>query len=236
MTDGEPTTLARVSLSRRTLADQIAEQLRRDILFGVIGPDDHLTQESVCQRFDTSRIPVRDAMQRLMHEGLLESTSTGLRVAPMEKHDFDDIFLIEAHLHALAAQLMVERASDEEIAELVALNDQMRAAHRAKDPELVARLNGSFHHKINVLAKSPSLIRSLRANSVRIDRDYLARFPHRTPRSLREHGEFLKAVLARDAETASDVLRRHIFISSEALKDAEWLRSTATPRPPRGRA
>ena len=74
MTDVEPTAPARVSLSRRTLADQIAEQLRRDILFGVIGPEDRLTQESVCQRFDTSRIPVRDALQRLMHEGLVEAT------------------------------------------------------------------------------------------------------------------------------------------------------------------
>jgi DNA-binding GntR family transcriptional regulator len=230
VTDVEPTTPTRVSLSRRTLADQIAEQLRRDILFGVIGPEDRLTQESVCQRFDTSRIPVRDAMQRLMHEGLLEATSSGLRVVSMEERDFDDIFLIEAHLHALAAELMVQRASDEEIAELVALNDRMRAAHRAKDYELVARLNGSFHHKINVLAKSPSLIRLLRANSVRIDRDYLARFPHRTPRSLREHDAFLKAVLARDTEKASDVLRAHIFISAEALEDAGRLRS-AVPRP-----
>jgi DNA-binding GntR family transcriptional regulator len=219
-----------VSLSRRTLADQIAEQLRRDILFGVIGSEDRLTQESVCQRFDTSRIPVRDAMQRLMHEGLLEATSTGLRVVSMDKRDFDDIFLIEAHLHALAAELMVQRASDEEIGELAALNDQMHAAHRAKNYELVARLNGSFHHKINVLAKSPPLIRLLRANSVRIDRDYLARFPHRTPRSLREHDSFLKAVRARDAEKASDVLRTHIFVSSEALEDADRLRSTV-PHP-----
>lgn len=227
MTMRAETDRERDPLSRRTLADQIADRLRRDILFGKIGADERLTQDSVCQRFNTSRIPVRDALQRLTHEGLLEATQSGLRVVPLTRRDYDDMFAIEGHLHGLASQLMIARADDDEIAELVAVNDQMHAAFKAKDFELVASLNGRFHRAINFLAQSPPLIRLLRANSARIDTEYLANFPHRTARALREHDKFLAAVLDRDAETAAQVMRIHVFNSKEALQDAELVKGKA---------
>lgn len=215
------------SLTRSTLADQITERLRRDIIFGTIDAEERLTQESICKRFSTSRIPVRDAIQRLIHDGLIESTTQGLRAVVPTKQDYDDMFLIEGHLHGLAARLMIERASHAELEGLVATNDEMRTAAEAGDYDLVAQVNGRFHRQINRLAKSPQLLRSLRANTPRIDSEYLAHYPEQTSRYLKQHDQFLAAALDGDAELAAQVMRDHVFESSATLHGASVNRAPA---------
>lgn len=208
-------------LSRKTLADQITERLRLDILFGAISPDERLTQEAICQRFNTSRIPVRDAIQRLTHDGLIEPTDQGLRqglrVVVPTKEDYDDMFLIEGNLHGIAAEMLIERASDEEIEGLAALNEEMRAAVEEQDYDTAARINGRFHRQINRLSKSRQLLRALRANSPGIDNEYLMHYPERSPLSVAEHDEFIAAARNRDGAAAAEILRKHVFSSTEGF-------------------
>jgi DNA-binding GntR family transcriptional regulator len=228
-------------LSRRTLADQIAERLRLDILFGAISPDERLTQEGICRRFNTSRIPVRDAIQRLTHDGLIESTKQGLRVVVPTREDYDDMFLIEGHLHGLAAGLLIARATDEEIEALSAINDEMHAAIDRHDYESAAWINGRFHRQINRLSKSRQLLRTLRVISPRIDNEYLAHYPERSESAVKEHDDFLAAVRAGDASTAAEILRAHVqttFVVPDPRgangPDEHGVRTLPGETPPRG--
>ena len=66
--------------SRRPLRDETYTTLRRAILSGVFAPGDRLVQHDVANRLGLSRSPVREALQRLEQEGLVQSTRQGLVV------------------------------------------------------------------------------------------------------------------------------------------------------------
>lgn len=204
-------------LQRRTLGEQLADRLRREVFYGTLTHKDRLTQDGLCARFGTSRIPVRDAIQQLVHEGVLTAGSDGVRPVELTEADVRDRFLIEARLHSLAAMLLVERATDSEIDELAAINEHMRAACKISDLQAVVEANSSFHRKINLLAKSKSLLTALRFTSVRLHADYLIRFPARTPSAIEEHDVFLAAVRARDSNKAVLVMEKHVLSTTDFL-------------------
>jgi DNA-binding GntR family transcriptional regulator len=222
--------LSDTPLSRKTLADQIAERLRLDIHFGSISPDERITQEAIRQRFNTSRIPVRDAIQRLQHDGLIEATSQGLRVVVPTEDDYRDMFLIEGYLHGIAGQLMISRATDEELEELAAINEQMRAAAQAHQYKEAARVNGQFHRKINRLARSRQIVRALRVVSTGIANEYLAHHPERTDTAVDEHDQFIDAARRRDADAAAEILRAHVLSTTEGFSGLKELRSSNASR------
>lgn len=205
-------------LHRETLGSQIANRLRRGILLGNIEAHKRLTQDALCQLFDTSRIPVRDAIQQLLMEGFLEPSGTGVRVVALTAQDFDDVFAIEAELHSLACRLMIERSDERDLEGLETINSTMAQAIDRRDYEGAAAANQEFHRGINKLSKSSRLIAALRTFSARIDGDFLVRHPNYSSYALEEHYQILEAARAKDADTAVAVMRRHVFGTSEKLR------------------
>jgi DNA-binding transcriptional MocR family regulator len=99
---------------KETEGAKIVRQLRLEILFGHLQPGQILSQEDLCLRFETSRMPVRDALLQLAHEGFLERLSGHrLRVVKLERIDFLDMIWIEATVHALAVKRATERHSSD---------------------------------------------------------------------------------------------------------------------------
>jgi DNA-binding GntR family transcriptional regulator len=206
------------ALQRQPLGAQIADQIRRDIIFGRITPGSRLTQEAVCARFATSRVPVRDAFQRLVHEGLLEANASSTRVVGISDRDLDDVFRIEAQLHGLAVRLVVERCSEKDIEALTELNNTMISAQGASDFALVARANTQFHASINRLADSPRLIVALRAVSLGITKEFLSSYPEESGAAIADHRRILAAIRARDADAAAQEAIAHVARSSGDLR------------------
>jgi DNA-binding GntR family transcriptional regulator len=206
-------------LSRQPLGRQIADQLRRDILFGVIGPDDHLTQEAICLRFGTSRIPVRDAIQQLVLEGILRSTRSRIEVVQLTERDLEDIFRIEGVLHALATRLATERATDEQLASLAAINSSISEAQHNGRIADVAALNEQFHRAINLHANSSRIVAALRATSAKITGEWLHYFPDYGPSTIAEHEQIVAAMQRRDAAGAEALMLEHAAVSIPSLHE-----------------
>lgn len=207
-------------LTRQTLGRRIADVLRREILFGELTPENPLTQETICARFGTSRIPVRDALQVLTHEGLIESTPSGMRVVALTHRDLEDMYCVEGSLHALATRLATLRASDSALLTLSNINVTMSAAHRAGDQEAVAQANYRFHREINHLAESGRLITVLRSASTKIHGNFLVRFPEDTEPSISDHDAIIAAMRSRDPELASALMFDHVLRSVATLNKA----------------
>ena len=216
--------------AKRTLGPQIADYLRREILFGKLGPNDHITQETICLQFGTSRIPVRDAIQQLLHEGFLLQTNYGVRIAELSAQDLEDIFSIEGTLHALAVRLATERASDDAIQALVKINESIKTEAAAHRTDAVAELNETFHRSINKIADSKRLMSALRSASVHISGEYLALFPEDGESAFEEHDLILNAMLARDPDAAAAVMLRHVRSSAKILF-SRMIRLRDTPSP-----
>ena len=86
-----------------TKADDIARELEDEIVSGQIEPGTVLRQETLSERFDVSRTPVREALRRLAALGLVSfEPNRGVRVRSISAHELREAFLVRAELEALA--------------------------------------------------------------------------------------------------------------------------------------
>src|SRR4051794_5990284 len=103
---------------RDGLPDAIARALREAIFDGVFAPNERLHQDDIAQRFGVSRVPVREALAKLVTEGLaVQRFNKGIRVAPLSRADFQDIMemrlLLEPHALRLSAPHLRVRDYDD---------------------------------------------------------------------------------------------------------------------------
>src|SRR6476469_6276636 len=99
-------------LVRRSLASQIAQLVRSDILYGRLRPGERVSQQQLAAAYGTSRIPVRDALRELTQEGFLVSGPAGqVVVSRVTADDVTDAFAILATALGCAARRAAGRAS-----------------------------------------------------------------------------------------------------------------------------
>lgn len=202
-------------LDRETLGIRVAGVIRRDILFGRLKPGVAIAQQQLCTRFGISRMPVRDAMRQLAHEGLLTLDGTGhSSVAKMGRADIRDSFEIEGMLHAMAVGRVTQSITTEQRAELGNRHDQMEGC---SDVVEFSNLNWAFHRRLNHMAGSRRLIAALRTLSRLIPRDYALEMPEILERSNAEHAEIVEAITAKKVTTAEGLTRAHVRHAGEDL-------------------
>ena len=189
---------------RSSLSEQITESLRSDIVHGRIPAGTHLVQDELCERFGTSRMPVRDALQQLTHEGILEQHGQQRVVVSIEPEDVEDVQALIAVLHGFAAGRAAELASEEELEDLVQF---CQATAQEEDPYQFGRLSMEFHRKINRLAKSPTLLRTLQTFQRTVPQTMPFTLPNGLVDGKAGHRAIVEAIRARDAERAEQLTR-----------------------------
>jgi DNA-binding GntR family transcriptional regulator len=214
------------SVQRTPLGSQIADALRQDILFGRLLPGTRVAQRQLCEQFGTSRMPVRDALRTLLHEGLLIlDAGQHMVVAPLSKSDLIDAFLIEGTLTGLAATRAAALSTPADLSELDTLHRQMLSATngakgvngQASSLKSMADLNWVFHRKINQMSRSRKLLQALRVVSIDVPRDFLERLPEYHARSNDEHARILTAMRSKNAAKVGDLMAKHVVSSGNAL-------------------
>jgi DNA-binding GntR family transcriptional regulator len=204
-------------LTRSSLSAQIAQRLRNDIVHGVLAPGVRLVQDELCQRFGTSRMPVRDALQQLTHEGLLEQRGQQRIVVSLDRDDLEETQVLIAVLHGWAAGLAASVASDEELAELAEI---CREAVRADDVYDFSRLAMLFHRKINLMAHSPRLIRTLQGFEQTVPRTIPFTVPEEIAPSKVRYQGIVAALQDRDSDQAERLTRAHSLMAVRWLLNA----------------
>jgi DNA-binding GntR family transcriptional regulator len=157
--------------SRDGLPDAIARALREAVFSGVFAPNQRLHQDDIAQEFGVSRVPVREALAKLVTEGLaVQRLNKGIRVAPISQSDFRDImelrFLLEPHALRLSAPQLKSQDFDE-AEELLA---QVRPAGTGSE---AAALHWQFHNRLYVRADRPRLLGQISALQIAINRYFL---------------------------------------------------------------
>ena len=84
----------------------IVRELRDEILDGRLRPGERIHQQAVAERFGTSRLPVREALRQLQHEGLVVVLpNAGARVARLDQAELVEVYLLRERLEPLAIEL-----------------------------------------------------------------------------------------------------------------------------------
>jgi DNA-binding GntR family transcriptional regulator len=231
-----------------TLSDQAYSALRDDITSGQLKPGQRVTERALAGRLGVSPTPVREALQRLEHERLIERDSVrAIRIAEPSVAKLYELALIEAALRGAAARLAADRATAADIRRLVedcdeaeALVDQTGAdAWTESRIREVLQVTRGFHQRVNEAAHSATLIDMIATVtafdfSFRLRRSAEAHRgdPASLRRSLEEHRSVAVAIQARDGAAAEEVMRRHIADRANVyLAIASWDSETAATRP-----
>jgi DNA-binding GntR family transcriptional regulator len=200
------------------LGNQIADTLRREILLGVLPSGTRVSQQQLCERFGTSRMPVRDALREMVHEGLMTLDSARhIVVAPLSKEDLLDAFTIEGVLTGMAAERASQKATAADLDSLDRLHGAMLDAAEQMRQGTMVELNWSFHRKINHLSGSRKLIVALRKVSVDLPRDFLEQVPEWSSNSNADHARILAAMRAGKHKAAGKYMTEHVMESGRGL-------------------
>ncbi|HUA03235.1 MAG TPA: GntR family transcriptional regulator [Solirubrobacteraceae bacterium] len=145
-------------------ASMIADQIRQRIMDGSFAPGTQLGEVQLTERIGMSRGPVREAMQRLIQEGLLRAERhRGVFVVELDDDDIADIYLARRAIEGTALTLLAQRRSDDEVFQTIeALVDQMEAAAERHNWADMADLDLRFHEMIVAATGSKRLVRMFR--------------------------------------------------------------------------
>lgn len=220
----EPARPRRSPRANRTLASDLAEHLRADILHCRLKPNARLRFRDLKATYESGMSPLREALMRLASEGLVVlEDHKGFRVAPVSRGELTDIAETRCELEALAVRLSIERGGDDWRAVIEARFGALieRATYDDEgrlDPEWEAR-HDAFHRALyaacglrwlsgfcHVLADRAFRYRHLLLEAVDRQRD------HR-----REHEEIKDAVVGGDASQAIALLQRHYMETVRTL-------------------
>lgn len=198
-------------------ADVIYGALRDAIIRGEIGEGEALRQDTIAQMFRISRIPVREAMQRLEAQGLVVSERhKGAVVASLSADQITEIFQFRALIEPIVIEMAVPLMRAETLEEAQRHCDAFAAE---TDPLRWGDLNRAFHRALyrdsdkayflSVIDKTNDLVERY----VRLVLYFVQGMRH----AVAEHQAILDACKAGEARHAADLTRRHIEMAGETL-------------------
>lgn len=148
-------------LPRATYASMVTERLRANIVNGTLAPGSQLSEVELASTFGVSRGPVREALQRLIQEGLVRSEPhRGVFVPVLSEDDVRDVYLARDALESSAVRHIIATGKSLEAAEeLDRLVKLMQDSEKANDWEAVGRYDLEFHTALVAASGSERLQR-----------------------------------------------------------------------------
>jgi DNA-binding GntR family transcriptional regulator len=149
------------TIPRATFASIVTERLRASIVNGTLEPGSQLSEVELATSFGVSRGPIREALQRLVQEGLLNSEPhRGVFVPVLTDEDVHDVYLAREALESAAVRSIIASgsaaAASESLDRFVA---QMQQAEASGDWEAVGNVDLEFHVALVDATSSPRLKR-----------------------------------------------------------------------------
>ncbi len=200
-----------------TLAGAICDRVRTDILVGRRKPGAKLRLEDLKAEFGVSWSPIREAVSRLVAEGLITTEeSRGYRVAAVSSADLAEVIRLRMMLESMALQRSIEQGDDAWEADVLAHQHRLGKLESRRvipaESEQWETWHRAYHEALIGACGSPILLQfcsQLHDLSDRYRRLFFS--SHEFDRDVStEHRRITEAALARNAATACELLQRHI--------------------------
>ena len=204
------------------------EAIRNLIMTGEIPPGTALTERAIADQLGVSRVPVREAFQRLTLEGLLVNRDgKGLYTKTFNEQDILDLYAYREALDGLATRLFTIRAEQLEVRYVAMVFSEMEKAVEEQNDAVWLDRDLEFHTTIARGARNERLVRAL--SNIYQECFYLDRvLPHTGVEAsqidsshiesvLEEHRTILKAIQSGDESAAEDAARESVRAATERL-------------------
>jgi DNA-binding GntR family transcriptional regulator len=213
-----------VPLGSSILADRAYESIKRAILSLELEPGSRLVERRLAERFQVSKSPVRDALQRLAGEGLVVQTPyAGMIVTEFDPAFVDELYAVREVLEVMALQLATPRLTAEDLAEAEGSFRDAEAAIRADDRVALGRASSTFHAVLHRRSENRPLLVMLDGlrDKVRIVTSINWRLRDANMwEAHHRHQAILAAARAGDVDAATELMRDHIRLGRLEYRNA----------------
>lgn len=195
---------------------RVYAEIRRMAMDYRFKPNERINEVELAARLNVSRSPIREALQRLVTEGLITfQTNRGFFCRGFDVEEVVNLSDVRIVLEERSVRLAIQRATDEDLAALVDWwANTMARADAFSSAELTAR-DEEFHIRIARLSGNSELARMLEGINTRIHfvRKIEVEKHRRLSTTYTEHRDIARAMVARDADSAARLMHDHISIS-----------------------
>ena len=205
--------------------DKTYEALRTEIMNGILAPGAVLAEVEQAERFGVSRTPVREAISRLLADGLAEPLAgRGVIVAPLSLNKAIALFELRVSLDCTQAALAAVKGDSEEFTHLAQrfVDASDRLNHNALELDDYYKLVAEFDDALDRAADNPYLIQAqnnLRGHLTRI-RKLSQENPQRLVQAAREHAQIARSVASGEPQLAEAAVTLHLHQALEEIKKA----------------
>lgn len=190
----------------------LVSRLEADLLGGVFRPGEWLKQTDIETNYDAHRFDVRMALLDLKTRQLLEHVpNRGYRVANLSQQEREELIEARTVLEVAAARRVVERATDEDVADLDQIVAEFDANMEDADLPLLRALNARFHDRLYAICGNRVMmeeIKALRHRGLPGVRGWRA--TSAIQRSNRDHSDMVEMIRGRDADGLVRTIESHL--------------------------
>jgi DNA-binding GntR family transcriptional regulator len=204
------------------MSDRLREAIEEEITTGKLLPGSRLDEAELAKRFQVSRTPIREALNLLLGEGLIEARPRrGAVVTRVTPQRLIEMFEVMAELEVMCAQLASRRMSEEELAAIESAHAACQGAVVARDADAYFYANERFHYAIYTASHNSFLFEQAAAlqRKLRPYRRLQLRVRNRIQRSFDEHQAIVDALRSGTAEQLMTSVRNHVLVQGERFAD-----------------
>ena len=210
-------------MKQMSLPQDLFQKLRDDILQENIRDGEKLSEQFICNKYNVSRTPVREALQKLELDGLIEIIpNRGAFVKGFTKQDLADIYVMRAEYESIALRWAIERMTPKQLEQLREVSEFMEFYTMKGDAGKIFQLNSYFHQLIYSMSGNRVLQHILASYEVYTEK---VRKKHAYPQEhldiiAKEHQDIFDAINARDKDAASEAAYNHV--KNAAIRAGLW--------------
>jgi DNA-binding GntR family transcriptional regulator len=199
-----------------SLSDQVYTHLRHAIICSQLLPGEKLVELEIAAQMGTSQGPVREALQRLEHDGLVERQARSATfVSSIPTDEMYELFSIRSEIEGFAARRTAQRISTSQYDQLEELVQKMAQAGSQKEIITLAEFDMQFHRSIVEWSESAGLLRVWLPLSNQIQRFIVQSHPQQYPDFVEvgtRHRPIVEALRRRDGDGAAHAIQEHIML------------------------
>ena len=209
-----------------SIADQVYDQLERDILAGKYARGELLSEQKLSSALGVSRTPVRESIRRLEQENILEDVGRAVVIVGITHEDMLDMYDIRLQLEGLAARRAAERISEEQLRDMREALDLQHfycERERSDSSDQIKNMDSRFHELLYAACGSKAYCDVLSRLHKKIAKYRMAslRKHSRAQESIREHEAIYEALAAHDPDRAEAMALSHIRNARASMAEME---------------
>ena len=209
-------------IENKPLRDRVLDALREAIITGELKPGQPLVEMELASQLGISRAPLREALQTLAREGLVETAAyRGTVVRHLTRTDIEELYSLRSVLETFAVQRLIAQNDPENVVKLRECFELMLAAAQSGDLTRVNQIDRLFHDALIELSQHSLLSITWSSVSNRVRQVMALRNERNTDITTiaYNHLPIIDAIEKRDIAQATTLIQSHVATSGDLLAE-----------------